>query len=136
MPPKPAPSLRSARALIPRKIGMLIYNDFQLLDAAGPISTFEMPSRELRPPPYEMQIIAPEPGQVRSSSGASMYADPLPREPKYDTLIVSGGWGSRKAMLDPKVQQFVLKAAKSARRVCSVCSGAYILAAVGLLDGK
>ncbi|HEV7689931.1 MAG TPA: GlxA family transcriptional regulator [Hyphomonadaceae bacterium] len=136
MPGKPrsvrTPTLRNGVA---RKIGVMIFDDFQLLDAAGPISTFEMPSR-LKPAPYEIQIIAPEPGQVRSSSGASMYADPLPRDPKYDTLIVSGGWGTRKAMLDPKVQQFILKAAKSARRVCSVCSGAYILAAAGLLDGK
>src|SRR5262245_23257960 len=106
MPSKPSPRIPAARAAIARRIGVMIFNNFQLLDAAGPISTFEMPARELTPSPYDMHVIAPDPGQVRSSSGASMYADPLPREPKYDTLIVAGGVGTRKAMLDPRVQQF------------------------------
>jgi transcriptional regulator GlxA family with amidase domain len=139
MPSKPAPSFRSGRTVIARKVGVMIFHNFQLLDAAGPISTFEMPARELKPPPYDLQVIAPldnGPAAVRSSSGASMHAAPLPRDPKFDTLIVAGGVGTRKAMIDPRVQQFLAKAAKTSRRICSVCSGAYILAAAGLLDGK
>ena len=134
----PAPRIPAPKNGIARRVGMLIYDNFQLLDAAGPISTFEMPGAEMRPPPYHMQVIAPidEAGPVRSSSGVSMHADPLPREPKFDTLIISGGTGSRRAMSDPRIQQFVLKAAKNARRVASVCSGAYVLASAGLLDGK
>ena len=124
------------RTLKPRTIGVLIFDDFQLLDAAGPIGAFEMPMRGMKPPPYELTVIAPEAGPVRSSSGAVMLAEAMPRLPKYDTVIIAGGMGTRTAMLDPKLQAFVRAAMKSARRVCSVCSGAYILAQAGVLDGK
>ena len=123
-------------ALKPRSIGVLIFEDFQLLDAAGPIGAFEMPMRGVKPPPYTLEVIAPVAGPVRSSSGTVWMADAMPRQPKYDTVIIAGGWGTRNAMLDPKVQDFVRAAVKTARRVCSVCSGAYILAQAGVLDGK
>jgi len=123
-------------ALKPRSIGVLIFEDFQLLDAAGPVGAFEMPMRGMQPPPYSLQVIAPEAGPVRSSSGIVWMADAMPRQPKYDTVVVAGGTGTRAAMLDPKVQAFVRAAMKTARRVCSVCSGAYILAQAGVLEGK
>jgi len=124
------------RKLAPRTIAFLIFDDFQLLDAAGPISTFEMPIRGLDPPPYELKVIAPTPGPVRSSSGVAMLADPIPRTLAFDTLIVVGGRGSRMFMEDKRVLGLVRTAAKECRRVCSVCSGAFILAAAGVLDGK
>ena len=123
-------------ALKPCSIGVLIFEDFQLLDAAGPIGAFEMPMRGMQPPPYSLQVIAPEAGPVRSSSGVVWMADAMPRQPKYDTVVIAGGIGTRTAMLDPKVQAFVRAAMKTARRVGSVCSGAYILAQAGVLDGK
>lgn len=92
--------------------------------------------RGISPPPYALQVIATAAGPVRSSSGAVMLAEAMPRQPAYDTLIISGGSGTRAAMIDPKVQAFVRAAVKSARRVCSVCSGAYVLAQSGILDGK
>jgi transcriptional regulator GlxA family with amidase domain len=120
----------------PRSIGVLIFDNFQLLDAAGPIGAFEMPMRGIKPSPYTMEIIAPEAGPVRSSAGAVWLADAMPERPKYDTVIIAGGFGTREAMADPRVQAFVKAALKTARRVCSVCSGAYVLAAAGLLEGK
>ncbi|MDP3737400.1 MAG: GlxA family transcriptional regulator [Hyphomonadaceae bacterium] len=124
------------RKLTPRTIGFLIFEDFQLLDAAGPIAAFEMPTRVLRPTPYRLKLIAPKAGPVKSSSGVAMVADAIPRNPEFDTLIVAGGIGTRQAMLDPKITALVKHAAKNSRRLCSVCSGAYVLAAAGLLDGK
>jgi transcriptional regulator GlxA family with amidase domain len=117
-------------------IGVLIFDDFQLLDAAGPISAFEMPMRGMKPPPYSLEIIAPVAGPVRSSSGAIMMAEAMPARPAYDTLVIAGGMGTRTIMLDERVQAFVRAAVKSARRVASVCSGAYVLAQAGILDGK
>jgi transcriptional regulator GlxA family with amidase domain len=67
-----------SRRLKPRTIGVLIFEDFQLLDAAGPISAFEMPMRGMDPPPYALQVIAPDAGPVRSSSGAIMMAEAMP----------------------------------------------------------
>ena len=88
------------RKLKPRTIGVVIFEDFQLLDAAGPIAAFEMPMRGLDPPPYELKVIAPKAGLVRASCGVEMAAEAMPREPTFDTLIVSGGVGTREAMLD------------------------------------
>ncbi|MDZ4761110.1 MAG: GlxA family transcriptional regulator [Alphaproteobacteria bacterium] len=120
----------------PRTIAFLIFDNFQLLDAAGPISAFEMPMRGHSPSPYTLRIIAVDPGAVRSSSGASLHAEAVPSRPRYDTLIVAGGAGTREAMADRRVLALVRSQAARARRLCSVCSGAYILAAAGVLDGR
>jgi transcriptional regulator GlxA family with amidase domain len=118
------------------RIGFLIFDDFQLLDAAGPIAAFEMPTRTMVPPPYELRVIAPDPGPVRSSSGAALLADPIARRARFDTVIVAGGIGTGVAMRDRRVLAFVRSAARSARRLCSVCSGAYVLAEAGVLAEK
>jgi transcriptional regulator GlxA family with amidase domain len=135
------PLPRQTRILKPRRIGVLIFEDFQLLDAAGPIGAFEMPMRGLDPPPYELAVIAPLPkgvksGPVRSSCGVSMLAEALPKTPDFDTLIVSGGMGTRVMMKDAELKDFIVRGAKAARRTCSVCTGSFILAAAGLLEGR
>ena len=119
-----------------KTIAVLIYPDFQLLDAAGPLGAFEMPMRGLNPAPYRLKVIAEEPGLVVSSCGAALQAEGLGDSAEIDTLIVAGGWGTQGAATSVKTLAFVKAAARSARRVCSVCSGAYILAAAGLLDGR
>ena len=115
-----------------RKLGVLIYPDFQILDAAGPIAAFEIAARYV-PGAYEIKIMAREPGPVASSSRAMIIAEPLSSEP-LDTLIVSGGEGSRTAALCARTAEWI--AASGARRTASVCSGAYLLARAGLLDGR
>ncbi|HVY87354.1 MAG TPA: GlxA family transcriptional regulator [Hyphomonadaceae bacterium] len=120
----------------PRSIGFLIFENFQLLDAAGPISAFEMPMRGITPSPYEITVMAPQAGPVRSSSGVAMVAEAIPDHPKFDTLVVIGGVGTREVMRDEKVLAFVRAQARQVRRLCSVCSGAYVLAAAGILEGK
>lgn len=121
---------------MPRTVAFLIFPDFQLLDAAGPLGAFEMPQRMQTPAPYTLRVIAAEAGLVRSSSGAVMAAEAFEDAGDIDTLIVAGGWGTRDAMRDERTIAFIQHVAKTARRVCSVCSGAYILAAAGLLDGR
>jgi len=118
-----------------RTIAVLIYPDFQLLDAAGPIAAFEIAER-YKPGSFALRVIAAEPGQVMSSSGVSMLAGPLGRPSAIDTLVVAGGDGSRTAALCPRTRHFIQVCAGKARRTTSVCSGTYLLAAAGLLDGK
>jgi transcriptional regulator GlxA family with amidase domain len=118
-----------------RAIAFLIFPDFQILDAAGPIAAFEIAGRYVRGA-YDLRLIAADGGLVRSSSGVAMTAEPFDAGPPIDTLVVTGGEGSRDAALDPRVLDFVRDTAARARRTTSVCSGAYILAAAGLLDGR
>jgi len=74
-------------------------------------------------------------GPVASSSGAQLIAEPLIHEP-LDTLLVVGGWGTREAYACAETLAYVRAAAARARRTVSVCSGAFVLAAAGLLDGR
>ena len=118
-----------------RRIAVLVFPGFQILDAAGPLSAFEIAAR-LQPGSYELKVIAARAGAVASSSGATLNAHGLPRAAAIDTLIVAGGDGTRSAYRCERTLRFVRSCAARARRVTSVCSGAFILAAAGLLDGR
>jgi transcriptional regulator GlxA family with amidase domain len=116
-------------------IGVLIFPDFQLLDAAGPISVFEIAARIGGKPP-SIKAIAVRPGGVRSSSGVEMLARGIKPSGAITTLIVAGGWGVRTAARCEKTLNFVRAMEKRGVRIASVCSGAYILAEAGILDGR
>jgi transcriptional regulator GlxA family with amidase domain len=118
-----------------RRIAVLIFPGFQILDATGPIAAFEIAER-YRPDSYALELVAIEPGAVRSSSGACLLASGTRSARAVDTLLVAGGAGVDAAAACPRTRRFVQRAAGSARRVASVCSGAYVLANAGLLDGR
>jgi transcriptional regulator GlxA family with amidase domain len=117
------------------RLGLLIFPDFQILDAAGPIAAFEIAGRQLGGA-YAIEVVAAAAGEIRSSSGAAMTAARLDAGARYDTLMVAGGDGTRAASHDAALLARVRDAAANAGRVASVCSGAFILAAAGLLDGR
>ncbi|MCR5855898.1 GlxA family transcriptional regulator [Mesorhizobium sp. J428] len=115
-----------------RSIALVLHPGFQLLDAAGPVAAFEMAER-FRPGSYALAAIAPGGGEVASSSGLSMSAAPM-RDGPFDTVIVSGGEIVRSMGAFREIVAWL--GAVEARRIASVCSGAFILAAAGLLEGR
>jgi transcriptional regulator GlxA family with amidase domain len=118
-----------------KMIGVLIFPDFQLMDAAGPVSVFEIAARFSGNDPA-IRLMAVTPGPVRSSSGVEMLARGFRPSGAITTLIVAGGEGVRTAAACPKTLAFVRGLAKRGVRVASVCSGAYVLAEAGLLAGR
>src|SRR5262249_27443410 len=89
-------------------VGILIYPDFQLLDATGPAAAFEAATESGSPSrPYVIHMLAPGGGLVRSSCGIAVATTTLAAAPALDTLIVAGGAGSRAAASDPTILDFI-----------------------------
>jgi transcriptional regulator GlxA family with amidase domain len=119
----------------PRRIAFLIFPRFQLLDATGPIAAFDIAGR-FAPGTYQLRVIAVAAGAVASSAGVTLAARALGSAADVDTLLVAGGEGTRAALACPRTLRFIRSCGRSARRVASVCSGSFLLAAAGLLDGR
>jgi len=122
----------------PKTIGLLAYDDMQALDLTGPLDVFGA-ANSLAPgmPPYGLLVIGVHTGTVRAENGlAILPACSIEDAPPLDTLLIPGGIGSRLGKTDPQLLAWLRRQARIARRVVSVCTGAYMLAATGLLDGR
>ena len=115
-----------------RTVAFVIFPGFQLLDAAGPTTAFEIAER-FRPGSYDLTLRAPGGGSVESSSGLTLSAEPL-ADGDFDTVVVSGGEIDRSMAALHEIVAWLRRG--GARRTASVCSGAYLLAEAGRLDGR
>ncbi|MDD1004792.1 GlxA family transcriptional regulator [Pseudomonas sp. TNT2022 ID642] len=124
---------------MPKAIHVLAFANMQILDVTGPLQVFASANDIARqrglPIPYAPSVIASGGGAVMSSAGLAVLAEPLPEAPS-DTLIIAGGWGIYPAAEDVLLVDWVREHAAKCRRVASVCTGAFLLAASGWLDGR
>ncbi|MDH0290212.1 AraC family transcriptional regulator [Pseudomonas sp. GD04087] len=125
----------------PHRVLLLVFADFQLLDATGPADVFAAVDEHLPAaarPAYQLEAISPSGGLVRSSTGLELAtrALPDPRQVAGCTLLIAGGHGVQAAMQDGEVASWLAQAAAHVARCASVCTGAFLLAQAGLLDGR
>lgn len=123
-----------------RRIEILTFDQAQLLDVAGPLQVFasanDLSAAKGLERPYHMVVTAGK-TPVITTSGLELAAVPLPDADSVpDTLIVAGGRGVNAACENTALVAWVKDRSGQARRTASVCSGAFLLAQAGLLDGR
>lgn len=131
------------KAFDTKSIGIIIFGGCNIIDATGPAGVFGAANelakdRGINLMPYSIQFIGTTIGPIATSAGPSLYASKaIDRAAEdIDTLICAGGVGTRVMSFDTTAVTAVANLASKARRVVSVCTGAFVLAASGILDGK
>jgi transcriptional regulator GlxA family with amidase domain len=152
-------SVETVRGPGHRRVTFVVFPELQVLDLTGPHEVFSLANRTIAeqivdgsaddpapPVPYDLEVVArdvgPGPG-VRTSSGLQIGVDrQVGRgglsvdDRRIDTLVVVGGLGTGPAAADGDLLEWIRAVAPGCRRVASVCTGAFVLAAAGLLDGR
>ena len=137
----------AVRARRGRRIGIFLYDGMMALDAIGPADVFGLANimcRQENPAArqqYDVCLVGPRKGLIRTGTGFRLAADLSVQDanPAFDTLIVPGGYDQHDAevvLAIPKVNAWLRRSAQQSRRVASVCTGAMILANLGLLRGR
>lgn len=120
-----------------RRVVIPVFAGVQALDVTGPLEVFSMATR-LGMEHYDARIVAGGGEPVTTSSGLELrpHRGLTLNRGDVDTLLVPGGQGTREAIRDPALIRWIGRIAERSRRVASVCTGAFLLAEAGLLDGR
>jgi transcriptional regulator GlxA family with amidase domain len=115
-----------------RRVVIAAFPDCMSLDVVGPAEVFATAGS------YEVEVVAPDPEPFFMSNGMRVVPHCAMDDVRgrIDTLVIAGGAGTRRAATDRRVIEWARDAAKRSRRITSVCSGAFVLGAAGLLDGR
>ncbi|WP_119156789.1 DJ-1/PfpI family protein [Caldimonas tepidiphila] len=121
------------------KVAILLFDEVEVLDFAGPYEVFTTASRLARrggaAAPFEVFTVAAEPGPRRARAGLTVQADHgFASHPPVDLLVVPGGVVDAE-LRRPQTLDWLRHQAPSCRLLASVCTGSFLLAAAGLLDG-
>jgi transcriptional regulator GlxA family with amidase domain len=130
--------LHDRQPAAPRRVVTLAFPDVQSLDVTGPLEAFSGAARATRQPAYAIELIAGDGRPFTTSSGLTLTPHSSLRDCSgpIDTLLVAGGRGVAVARNDRATVEWLSAAARRSRRVASICTGTFLLAAAGLLDGR
>jgi transcriptional regulator GlxA family with amidase domain len=120
-----------------RKVVVVGFDGVQALDVTGPVEVFTR-GGQLAGEPYDVELVGATAGALRTSSGLQWHVDRSLAQVRaaVDTLVVAGGDGTAAALADKALVAAIRRVGTRARRVTSVCSGAFLLAEAGFLDGR
>jgi transcriptional regulator GlxA family with amidase domain len=124
-----------------RIVEVLAFPSVQLLDVTGPVQVFASANNFMvaagNAAPYAIRVVAHGTQSVEATAGVSLAVQPLsPVDADVDTLVIAGGDGVHASSEDAALVGWVRERTKRARRTASVCTGAFLLAASGALDGR
>ncbi len=125
-----------------RQVGILIFPDVEVLDFCGPFEVFSVTrldesTRRESVSPFEVVLAAETKEPVKATGGLRVLPDfDLASCPPLDILVVPGGWGTRKGLLNDRLVGWIAERAKQVDTLASVCTGSLLLGKAGLLDGK
>ena len=117
-----------------RTVVIFAYDGAQLIDIAGPTQALTTANEEGASPGYMVRLVAVSGGPIRTASGVKLIASPLPRAMNIDTLLVPGGPGVHAFRKDLKAAAALRRLCMRSRRICAVCTGAFALAEIGMLN--
>ncbi|PHQ72032.1 MAG: dimethyladenosine transferase [Sneathiella sp.] len=115
-----------------KRIGALVFPNFELLDLFGPLEFFGIPSDA-----FHIEIVAEKKGYVVSKAGPAVKVERcLADQVNYDLILIPGGLGTRQEVDNPALLAWIAAAAVQAETVMTVCTGSALLAKIGVLDGR
>jgi transcriptional regulator GlxA family with amidase domain len=125
-----------------KRVGIVVFEDIEVLDFCGPFEVFaatrlDEAKRREEPSPFEVWLVAEKNATVVTSGGMKV----IPHHtfetcPRLDILVVPGGWGTRRELDNPAMLDWLRLRASEVETLTSVCTGAMLLGAAGLLDGR
>ena len=120
-----------------RAVAILCFDDVEILDFAGPFEVFAVTDELQGRAVFNVFTLAESPGVVRAVNGLKIVPDhTLETAPAPDVLVVPGGRGTRALLRRPSLLEWVRQRAAHAEVTLSVCTGALVLAAAGLLEAR
>jgi transcriptional regulator GlxA family with amidase domain len=119
-----------------RQVVVLSFDGVQILDIAGPSQALTTTNEEVGRTVYAINLVGIGPNSGRTASGFSLSPRRSYSHGPIDTLVVPGGPGIHQLRANARAMKTLRSLAKRARRICGICTGAFGLAEIGLLDGK
>jgi transcriptional regulator GlxA family with amidase domain len=119
------------------RTAIVIFDEVEVLDFAGPFEVFSVTGRRRKLEPFDVYTVAERKAPVLARNGLSInprhsFAD----APAPDILVVPGGYGTRREMKNPMMLEWITRVAPQCELVLSICTGALVLGAAGLLEGR